>query len=114
MKVTVCVIIKAPHHIIIAIKFSSQQVYVHGYTTRTPMALPRTRPWRCHAHVHGIATRARMVYLPRLSTLGKHAPRKGDNLAVVALELLQVLQVSKMLAFQLVTVAVRHLVQLQL
>ena len=33
MKVTVCVIIKAPHHIIIAIKFSSQQVYVHGYTS---------------------------------------------------------------------------------
>ena len=78
MKVTVCVIIKAPHHIIIAIKFSSQQVYVHGYTTHAPMALPRARPWRCHAHVHGIATRARMVYLLHLSTLGKHAARTAE------------------------------------
>ena len=56
MKVTVCVIIKAPHHIIIAIKFSSQQVYVHGYTTRTPMALPRTCAWHCHARAHGVFT----------------------------------------------------------
>ena len=43
------------------------------------MDTPRARPWRCHAHVHGIATRARMVYLPRLSTLGKHAPRPPNN-----------------------------------
>ena len=30
--------------------------------------------WQSHARAHGIATRARVDYLPRGYTIGKHAP----------------------------------------
>ena len=49
--------------------------HARGLSMRLCMAMPRACAWCSHGHVHGIATRAPVDYLPRGYTIGKHAVR---------------------------------------